>query len=134
VNIQLWDTAGQERYRSIAPLYVRGSFAGLVVFDRSVAATLDSIKEWVDIIRENEPGVQLILVGSKSDLEHQPLVPHERAHAVKEELRMQEYIATSAKNGMGIDVLMHKLKDLIDDRANKPVGQDVSARNQGTCC
>ena len=33
VKFEIWDTAGQEKYRSMAPLYYRGTSAALVVFD-----------------------------------------------------------------------------------------------------
>lgn len=33
IKAQIWDTAGQERYRSVSPLYYKGSDAVLVVYD-----------------------------------------------------------------------------------------------------
>ncbi len=32
-HLNIWDTAGQERYRSLVPLYYRGSRVAIVIYD-----------------------------------------------------------------------------------------------------
>jgi Ras-related protein Rab-5C len=46
-KLEIWDTAGQERYRSLAPMYYRGSQAALVVFDLTSRDSYEGAKEWV---------------------------------------------------------------------------------------
>mmetsp|Transcript_11271 Transcript_11271/g.26345 ORF Transcript_11271/g.26345 Transcript_11271/m.26345 type:complete len:106 (+) Transcript_11271:449-766(+) len=40
VSLKLWDTAGQEKYRSLAPMYYRGSDAAVLVYDITKVSTL----------------------------------------------------------------------------------------------
>jgi len=36
IKFDIWDTAGQERFRSLAPMYYKGSRAAIVVYDITV--------------------------------------------------------------------------------------------------
>jgi small GTP-binding protein len=36
IKFDIWDTAGQERFRSLAPMYYKGSKAAVVVYDITV--------------------------------------------------------------------------------------------------
>ena len=47
LKLQMWDTAGQERFASMASLYYRGADAAILVFDCTVAKSLQSVKNWV---------------------------------------------------------------------------------------
>ena len=62
VKIEIWDTAGQEVvavqgfysashmhqvYKSLAPMYFRGSQAAVVVYDMTDAASFNRAKAWV---------------------------------------------------------------------------------------
>ena len=46
VKVEIWDTAGQERYRSLAPMYWRGSQAAVVVFDVTSRDSFEGAKTW----------------------------------------------------------------------------------------
>jgi Ras-related protein Rab-5C len=66
--IEIWDTAGQERYRSLAPMYYRGSGLAVVVYDTTDLETVDRAREWIDELRGRLPACPIILVGNKTDL------------------------------------------------------------------
>ncbi len=69
IKVQFWDTAGQERFRSIAPMYYRGSSAILLVYDITSRHSFDNIvKYWADLI-EKENCFKIYLIGNKTDLE-----------------------------------------------------------------
>lgn len=44
----LWDTAGQERYRSIVPMYIRGSHVVIIVICKSNDGVESTVKYWLD--------------------------------------------------------------------------------------
>ncbi len=69
VRLQLWDTAGQERFRSMAPMYYRGSHAAVVVYDITNRRSLEELKSWIEELRTNM-GEELTIhiVGAKADL------------------------------------------------------------------
>ncbi|KAL9939441.1 hypothetical protein V8E36_001258 [Tilletia maclaganii] len=69
VRLQLWDTAGQERYKSMMPLYYRGSHAAVIVYDITSRQSFEDVKDWVEELRKNMADDLVIhIVGSKLDL------------------------------------------------------------------
>lgn len=86
IRLQLWDTAGQDRFRSMAPLFFRGSHAAICVYDISSEKSFDDLQQWINDLQRYSVGVaaeanngatsdgnreecQLIyVVGNKSDL------------------------------------------------------------------
>ncbi|KAE8211760.1 hypothetical protein CF327_g4520 [Tilletia walkeri] len=69
VRLQLWDTAGQERYKSMMPLYYRGSHAAVIVYDITSRQSFQDVKSWVEELRKNMADDLVIhIVGSKLDL------------------------------------------------------------------
>ena len=72
VRLQLWDTAGQERFRSMAPMYYRGSHAAVVVYDITNKKSLEELRSWVEELRRNMGDELTIhIVGAKRDLERE---------------------------------------------------------------
>jgi small GTP-binding protein len=68
IKYEIWDTAGQERYRSLAPMYYRGSSAAIVVYDVTQKDSLVGAKTWINEIKRKTKNCYIILVGNKSDL------------------------------------------------------------------
>ncbi|PWN51052.1 ras-domain-containing protein [Violaceomyces palustris] len=69
VRLQLWDTAGQERFRSMAPMYYRGSNAAVIVYDITSESSFMDIKTWIEELRKNMSSDLVVhIVGAKLDL------------------------------------------------------------------
>jgi Ras-related protein Rab-5C len=111
--IEIWDTAGQERYRSLAPMYYRGSGLAVVVYDTTDLETVDRAREWIDELRDRLPVCPIILVGNKTDLrcisEMGSEIISERASALCATspscaIPVRHFLV-SAKTGDSIDVL-----------------------------
>ncbi len=47
VTYNIWDTAGQERYRSLGPIYYRGSNAAILVYDITKSESFENIESWI---------------------------------------------------------------------------------------
>merc|ERR1712194_798946 len=83
---QIWDTAGQERYRAITSAYYRGALGALIVYDITKRSSFESVERWLYELREHaDSTIQALLVGNKSDLEHQRVVSNEEAAAFAEQ-------------------------------------------------
>jgi small GTP-binding protein len=54
VKITLWDTAWQEQYRTIAPLYVRGSRVAIIVASIDLIDSFHSIPAWLELLTQPE--------------------------------------------------------------------------------
>lgn len=80
VKMQLWDTAGQERFKAMAPMYYRNANAALLVFDVTNHTSFEEVKSWIlELQRNVQEPMFLLLVGNKIDLEEQRAVSREEA-------------------------------------------------------
>ncbi|KAL2902232.1 Rac-like GTP-binding protein 3 [Bienertia sinuspersici] len=70
VNLGLWDTAGQEDYNKLRPLSYRGADVFVLAFSLVNRASFENVeKKWVPELQNFAPGVPLVLVGTKMDLQ-----------------------------------------------------------------
>lgn len=92
-----WDTAGQERFRSMAPIYYRGSQAAVLLYDITNRDSFFDVRIWLDgtvvtlfhfnsysrvvaELRRNMTSELVVhVVGAKADLSSQRQVPLEEA-------------------------------------------------------
>lgn len=102
-NLQVWDTAGQETFRSIARSYYRGAAAALLIYDVTNRASFNHLGEWLQEIREfGSPEVVVIVVGNKTDLEHQRGVSREEGETFARDNGLV-FIETSAKTAANVE-------------------------------
>ncbi|CAG2106640.1 unnamed protein product [Medioppia subpectinata] len=126
VTYNIWDTAGQERYRSLGPIYYRGSDAAILVYDITNSASFENIEFWIYSLKSVLGShIVMALVGNKSDLEHRRVVDYKEAKhfANKNDLIFME---TSAKTALNIDLILKKLSQELIKR--KKCGDNVDER------
>ncbi|MHA1716838.1 MAG: Rab family GTPase, partial [Promethearchaeota archaeon] len=69
INLVLWDFSGQKRFRFFFGEYMRGAAGAFVMFDLSQISTLNSVGDWLNLIKKNSPpGIPILLIGGKYDL------------------------------------------------------------------
>ncbi len=103
ISLQIWDFGGEERFRFLLPTYTKGSNAAFFLYDITSKKSLDSIGDWLSIVRENAGAIPIILIGSKLDLEEHRQVSYEYAEKVSEKYALADHIEVSAKTGENID-------------------------------
>lgn len=102
LKMQVWDTAGQERFRSMAPMYYRGSRAACIVFDVSFRPSFEDLITWIKELRQNVgPEILLFIVGNKIESRSEESVTLEEASAFAKNNHAL-YFETSAKAGKGV--------------------------------
>ena len=69
-DIQIWDTAGQETFRSTSPLYCRGAYAAMIVYDITSKSSFNSLDEWIQILHSDSSDIPIVIVGNKRDLDY----------------------------------------------------------------
>ncbi|XP_067877286.1 RAB3D, member RAS oncogene family, a isoform X3 [Heterodontus francisci] len=90
VKLQIWDTAGQERYRTITTAYYRGAMGFLLMYDIANQDSFHSVHDWATQIKTYSwDNAQVILVGNKSDLEDDRVVPTEDGKRLADELGVE---------------------------------------------
>jgi len=106
IKFQVWDTAGQERYQSITRSYYRGADGVLLCFDITNENSFKSLDNWLSEIEKNtklgnEHQTQIIIVGTKSDLNERRVVSYTRAKKFAD-ARNLHYIEISSATGQNV--------------------------------
>lgn len=117
-TFQMWDTAGQERFKSLVPMYIKGSKIVLIVFDITDYDSFQAVKNtWFDFADSSVGSAHKILLGNKLDMENQrfcspnTLYEYAKAHDM-------DYIECSAKTGHNIEEIVNVIiqKALLTDK------------------
>jgi small GTP-binding protein len=111
VNLQIWDTAGQERFRTLAPMYYRGSIIALLVYAVNDEPSLQDVRNWAEEMKiQTDEMPVLFVVGNKCDLVDDRAVSTEQGDGVAKELGAF-FSEVSAKSGRGIDELFMRVSE-----------------------
>lgn len=143
ISFKIWDTAGQEKYRSLAPMYYRGSSAAILVYDVANPSTFAALQDWVNELNNNgPPGLVLGICGNKSDLEDDRMVGRSVGKEYADRINAL-FIETSAKNGSNVGEMFSKLARRIPPPINlNELGLEEDERldlgdpvqSRGSCC
>jgi len=141
IILKLMDTAGQEKYKALTKSYFKNVDVVLFVFNINSKDTLDTIKDWMELFKNNNSKYEDIpkyLVGNKNDLEiniEQNLIDE---FAKENKL---PFISTSAKDNKNIDELFEDIgkKIYIDYLKKGNKGQNnlelkIIKKKQGNRC
>ena len=105
IRLIMWDLAGQEKYSVIRSMYFQGCEGALLVYDVTRYNTFDSIKsKWLSDFKKyiRKEGIY-ILIGNKTDLNDQRVVPTEKGKDLADNIQASHFIETSAKLGENIE-------------------------------
>ena len=98
VKLNVWDTAGQERFRSLSPMFLKGSNIVILVYDITNQLSFDELRNyWVILVKENTNNIILGVAANKSDLYDVEIVDEENGRKFAEENNAFFY-STSSKN------------------------------------
>ena len=116
IKLNIWDTAGQERFKSLSPMFLKGSNIVILVYDITNQKSFDEIESfWLDIVKENTKDCILSIVANKSDLYEDEQVNEEigRKFAEKENAY---FFTTSAKDYNNTEQLFLNLSNYYIDK------------------
>ncbi|BES93500.1 Ras-like protein [Nesidiocoris tenuis] len=113
-KLDILDTAGQEEFSAMREQYMRSGEGFLLVFAITDRASFDEIYKFHrQILRvKDRDEFPMLMVGNKSDLEHQRIVSTAEAQKLSRELRIP-YIECSAKHRMNVDQSFHELVRIV---------------------
>lgn len=120
VTLELWDTAGQERYRSLTPMYYRGTDVAIIVYDVTSPISLSHAEDWIEELQsyvdtERRSDLKIILAANKSDLIGKEYKQPEELRTTK----FNNFVVVSAKTGEGIDLLFEGIINNIPEEMFK---------------
>jgi len=88
---------------------IGGETFDLSIFDLTRPMTLENIGQWVDILRQFDPNLPILFVGTKTDLINDVMVDDWYAMDFKEKYNLFDYIKISSKTGENIDLIFENL-------------------------
>jgi len=113
IKLQIWDFGGEERFRFLLPNYCKGCNGGIFVYDVTNLSTLHNLKQWMEVVSENAPGISIIVVGTKVDLVEKRKVSREEAVEVAKSFKMAGFVEVSAKTGLNVEKVFEMLLKII---------------------
>jgi small GTP-binding protein len=113
VRLQIWDFGGEERFRFLLPTYVKGATGILFMFSLTNMLTLSHFDDWLPILRNYDPQIPIMLVGSKLDLKHLRRVQKHEAIETARSRGCQGYVEVSAKESINVDEAFQTLTKLM---------------------
>jgi small GTP-binding protein len=106
ITLQLWDLGGKERFRFIQPQYIRGTKLAILLYDLSNPDSITNFKEWVKVLRSQNPDLPILLVGQKRDLQDHIRVSDNDVNPLVNECNFYNHIKASSKDNIEIDKLV----------------------------
>lgn len=127
-KLQLWDLGGEIQFRSILQYYLNGAYGALLMFDLTRMTTLNRIEEWVKMIRDEDPNLPILLLGTKLDLGEKISVDDIYPLELRDKYNLDDYLKVSSKTGIKInepfDILTRRI--LKQERFLKTKAEGVS--------
>lgn len=115
-EVVLWDLGGQEEYRLVHQLFMHDTQLALLLCDPTRGKDqYSTVLEWNALLAKQRGDIPTtkLLVGSKVD-DPAALLDQAAIDATLKACQARRFIATSAKEGHGIDELKQTLADAID--------------------
>ena len=98
IKLNVWDTAGQERFRSLSPLFLKGSNIVLMVYDITNKLSFTELNNfWIEKVKDNTDNIILGVIANKSDLYDMEVVPIEEGKKFASDIN-GVFFETSARN------------------------------------
>lgn len=139
VQLDIWDTAGQEKFRSIVPMYYKGSKGIIIVYDITSKDSFEGAKKWIQDIEANNNSASLILVGNKTDMGENRDVSTDQANSFATSKNIAYYECSAKTNENIVDIfksLADKIQKTIENTNTSKLTINVSPqeKQQSYCC
>ena len=109
ILLNLWDTAGQERFKSLSPMFLKGSNIVILVYDITNEDSFTQLENfWINIVRDNTQNIVLGIAANKIDLYDKEIVDEERGRKFAESVN-GIFACLSAKNYLSIEEFFFQL-------------------------
>ena len=114
VDLLIWDIEGQTKFKAVAPSYLQGAAAVVIVGDVTRPETIQHFQDHIELFYHASPKGKVILALNKTDL-----IEPDVSQKLEEFLRgaisnVLEVYQTSAKTSKNVDLIFERLaKELI---------------------
>lgn len=132
--LDILDTAGQEEYSAMREQYMRTGEGFLLVYSITDKSSFEEIQHFCSqILRVKDKNeFPMILVGNKSDLDHERQVTTQEGKDLGKSLKIF-HLETSAKQRVNVDLAFHELVRIIRKYTKENTPQSSKPKKKGGC-
>ena len=114
IDLLIWDIEGQTKFKAVAPSYLQGAAAVVIVGDVTRPETIQHFQDHIELFYHASPNGKVILALNKTDL-IEPDVSQKLEQFLREAIvNVLEVYQTSAKTSKNVDLIFGRLaKELI---------------------
>ena len=111
-----FDFGGEDRFKKILRGYVSGGHGAILLFDLTRPTSFYSIGEWVNILRNHDEDLPILLLGTKLDLEPFIAIEDSVVYEALEQFKLIDFIKVSSKTGTNVEESFEKIALAVYDR------------------
>lgn len=109
IDLLIWDIEGQTKFKAVAPSYLQGAAAVIIVGDVTRPETIQNFQNHIKLFYEVSPDGQVILALNKTDL-IEAAVGQKLENFLKEAIAdVLDVYQTSAKTAHNVDLIFARL-------------------------
>jgi len=110
VNLLIWDLEGSTKFKAIAPTYLQGASAAILVGDVSRQETIEHLADHLNLFLSVNPKGFIIIALNKSDLaDEEKLAKLLQMSNNYQQAQVLSIQPTSAKTGQAVDEIFQKI-------------------------
>ncbi len=118
--LQIWDLGGQDRFRFMLSEFLKGAAGAIIAFDVKRRKSFLDLKEWIQMFRETNDELPILLIATKKDLGYHPTLNEDIAKSLVEEYGLITFVEISSKDNLNVDlpfkVLLKHLMDCNEEK------------------
>jgi small GTP-binding protein len=115
LTLMIWDVAGQQEYRMFHRMYLKGVEGVFSVCDLTRKDTVNSMKKYVTVVKENAGDVPLVFLFNKADMAEKVEVQIDDVRRI-ESFKFIPCYKTSAKTGINVNEAFDTLSAAMVDQ------------------
>ena len=100
---QIWDLGGQEQFRFFLKDFFRGMKGAIVGFDIKRRKSFQDLEEWVEMLRDYDAYLPIVLIGTKIDLGYHPTLNPNLANQFVDDFSLLKFVEISTKENYNVN-------------------------------
>jgi Ras-related protein Rab-6A len=135
-RFMFWDIAGQQNQADRRSEYLNLSRPEIIIlnFDITSRQSFDNLQAWMEIIKGQDltKEVPILLVGNKIDCNEERKVTEEEAQRFVSANNLTQYVETSARDAIGLDLLEKAIIELTQPTQEQQSARTYEATDEAT--
>jgi small GTP-binding protein len=114
-RIHIWELRRDKQILSILPNCLEGANGIIFLFDMADKSTLSLLDDWLELLREKDPDIPIMIVGNKVDAEKKRALGRFDSFEFAHDRYCSAYIEISAQTGKKVEIMFHMMTQIMWD-------------------